>query len=227
MKLLKEKIIPIFPTPIYVNIMRGKELSTLDMEYIKIEGEKKNYQRMQKTEESNPYVYAVPPSEESNPYDTHFFDTKLNNLKEFIEQNIDIYVKEVINPKDKDLNFYITQSWVNVLKPGEGLTMHYHSNSLISGVFYVSVEEGDALIFYDQNLRPVDTIEIEPETHNYWNNRQTDFFIENNLLLLFPSRMKHSTKDNPKRTTDRISIAFNVFVKGTIGNTHGLNELII
>jgi len=209
----REEILSIFPTPVYI-IKREKELSTSDMEYIKIEGEKKNYQRTQKTEESN-------------LYDTHFFDTKLNSLKEFIEQNIATYVNEVITPKNKELDFYITQSWVNVLKPGEALSIHYHANSLISGVFYVSVANGDALTIYDRNVRALDTIEIEPEKWHLWNDKQMDLNVENNVLILFPSRMMHSTRQNPERTTDRISIAFNVFVKGALGEEYHLNKLII
>ena len=32
---------------------------------------------------------------------TYIFDTKLKNLKEFCEKHIKIYVREIINPKDK------------------------------------------------------------------------------------------------------------------------------
>jgi uncharacterized protein (TIGR02466 family) len=212
-KMNSQTIYNIFPTPVYV-IKREKELSTSDMECIRIEGEKKNYQRTNKTEKYD-----------SNPYDTHFFDTKLNSLKVFIEQNINTYVSEVITPKNKELDFYITQSWVNVLKPGENLNTHHHANSLISGSFYVSVAKGDAITFTRPSLELHNAIVVTPEKFHTWNDTQMDFMAENNLLLLWPSRMMHSTRDNPERTTDRISIAFNVFVRGVLGEADHLNEL--
>ena len=198
---------------LFGKLKREKELSTSDMEYIKIEGEKCLLPLLKGTME-----------DKGKAYDTHFFDTKLPSLKEFIEQNIATYVNKVITPKNKELDFYITQSWINVLKPGEGFKEHYHANSLISGVFYVSVTKGDALTFYDQNIR---TIDIEAEKSNSWNYKQIYFEVENNALILFPSRMMHATKTNPERTADRISIAFNVFVKGKLGKNDLLDELTI
>ena len=222
---MNRKLIGIFPTPVYI-AKYEKELSTSDMEYIKAEGEKENYHRNKKDGlgvVADDRIEQAP----SQDYDTYFFDTKLNSLKEFIKQNITIYVEEVITPKNKELEFYITQSWVNVLKPGENLSIHYHANSLISGVFYVSVTEGDALTFYGTNARALDSIEIYPEKWHHWNDKQMDLSIENNTLVLFPSRLMHNTKKNTGSTTDRISISFNVFVKGNIGAKGYLNELTI
>ena len=38
--------------------------------------------------------------------------------------------------------------------------------------------------------------------------------------------MGHSVEPNNKATTDRISLAFNTFVKGTLGSRENLTELI-
>ena len=61
--------------------------------------------------------------------DTYLFDTKLKNLKEFCEQHIKNYVMEITVPKNEELDFYITQSWLNVVKPGGSIRQHNHENS--------------------------------------------------------------------------------------------------
>jgi len=158
--------------------------------------------------------------------DTYIFDTKLKNLKEFIEQHIKNYVKEIINPK-KELDFYITQSWLNVIKPGGNVQQHSHANSIISGVFYISTGEGDKITFTDPNIKLKEMIKFKNEEYNLWNSTYWSLPSKNNELMLFPSWLNHQVIPNEKATTDRISISFNTFVKGTLGFRKELTELIL
>jgi len=157
---------------------------------------------------------------------TYIFDTKLKNLKEFCEQQIKIYVKEIINPKE-ELDFYITQSWLNVVEPGGSIKSHYHSNSIISGAYYVSTEEGDNIAFYDRNNKAKEVIKFESKESNVWNSGTCVFPVNNNKLLLFPSWLDHAVEPNEKATTDRISISFNTFARGIFGEEKTFNELIL
>ena len=210
------KVIDIFPTPIYAT-KRETELTSSEMEDIKdlIEKEKR---REKKSLEENKLIKRTEDG-------TYIFDTKLDSLKKFCEEHIDTYVNEVISPKNSELDFYITQSWLNALSPGGIHPIHYHSNSLISGIFYVSTVEGDAIQFYDINTSVKDRTKIESGKTNLWNVSQQNLDIGNNVLLLFPSWIGHGVKQNASTTTDRISISFNVFVKGTIGEYHTLDNL--
>jgi len=157
---------------------------------------------------------------------THIFDSKLKNLKEFCEHHIKIYVKEVLNPKE-ELDFYITQSWLNVVEPGGNILNHHHSNSIISGTFYVATEEDDGIKFEDPNFKTKNLIRFEPKEFNIWNSTYWTLFSKNNELMLFPSWLEHQVISNEKATTNRISISFNTFVKGTFGAASSLNELIL
>ena len=203
------KIVNIFPTPIYV-AKREIDATTFELEDIKSIIEKA----------SVPTGYII-----SSRKDTHIFDTKLNSLKEFCELHINIYVNEIISPKNTELDFYITQSWLNIVHPGESHPIHCHTNSIISGIFYVSTVEGDAIQLYDINTSVKDRTKIESGKTNLWNVSQQNLDIGNNVLLLFPSWIGHGVKQNASTTTDRISISFNVFVKGTIGEYHTLDNL--
>ena len=53
------------------------------------------------------------------------------------------------------------------------------------------------------------------------------YAIKNNYLILFPSWLTHSVKPNKEATIDRISLAFNTFVKGNLGKRENLNHLIL
>ena len=158
--------------------------------------------------------------------DSYIFNTKLKKIKEFCEQHIKIYVKEIIKPKE-ELDFYITQSWLNVTKPGESHHQHYHSNSIISGVFYIAAIENDQIVFDDPFGRFKNIIGIPVKEYNIWNSNIWYFPVVTNQLLLFPSWLTHSVEQNKKQTTNRISISFNTFVKGTIGEADKSTELIL
>jgi len=212
------KIEGLFPTPLYM-AKRDSNLDSTEKKELEdiIENKKKeNYRNRNERLEEN---------SEEKISETYIFNTKLGSLKKFCEQHIDTYVNEVINPKNTKLDFYITQSWLNALKPDGTHPVHSHSNSLISGIFYVSTIEGDAIQFYDTNTDVKNVISIEPEEANFWNTEIQNLNIANNHLLLFPSYLGHSVNWNASTTTIRISIAFNVFVKGSIGVTCDLNKL--
>ena len=158
--------------------------------------------------------------------DSYLFDTKLKNLKKFCEQHIENYVEQVINPI-QELDFYITQSWLNVVEPGGSIHRHWHANSIISGSFYILTEEDDRIVFTDPNKAVKGILKLDQKEYNVWNSQTWFFPVENNLLFLFPSWLEHEVAPNEKATTNRISLAFNVFAKGNFGRTMNLNELIL
>ena len=160
----------------------------------------------------------------SNSINSYIFNSKLKNLKQFCEQHIKLYVKEIMCPKE-ELDFYITQSWINITKPDEFHHEHFHTNSIISGVFYISTEEDDAITFSNPNIKTKGLISLGQKEFNLWNSDVWFLPSITNELILFPSWLDHEVKPNKNATTDRISISFNTFVKGTLGERTELNEL--
>jgi len=201
----------LFPIPVYV-VKRDTNLSP------------KEEKEIRKIEREGMYKNAG----NSNSNNNYIFNNNdnLKNLKQFCEQQIKIYVKEVIVPK-VELDFYITQSWLNVTKPGEFHHEHSHPNSIISGVFYISTEEDDKITFTDPNRKIKEKILFEQKEFNLWNSITWFFPVKNNELVLFPSWLDHKVDINENATTDRISISFNIFVKGHLGIRQDLTELIL
>ena len=162
----------------------------------------------------------------STSNNSDIFNGKFKKLKQFCEQQLKIYVEQVIVPKE-EIDFYITQSWLNITKPGEFHHDHNHQNSIISGVFYISTEEDDNITFSDPNAKLRELIKFEQKEFNPFNSSTWFFPSITNELMLFPSWLSHGVEVNEKATTDRISLSFNTFVRGTLGSREDLTELVL
>ena len=103
---------------------------------------------------------------------------------------------------------------------------HRHSNSFISGVFYVDVDDSyDQISFINSFLADRDLVIGKCKT-NCFNSDEWDYPVKTGHLVLFPSYQYHFVKPL-KGNKNRISLAFNVMPCGTLGQAHDLNELRI
>ena len=155
---------------------------------------------------------------------SYIFDTKLKKIKEFCEEHIKAYAREIVSPKE-ELDFYITQSWLNLTKPGQCHQMHSHANSIISGAFYIQTDVGQIIECYNKSTNHNPTMMVDRSPTDW--NSNICFNVTNNQLLLFPSWLVHGVPPNEHQTKNVISISFNTFVKGTLGDRKYLDELIL
>ena len=153
------------------------------------------------------------------------FDSNFSDILEFCNTAIGRYVDEILSPV-VDLEFFITQSWVNVTRNGESHQMHCHQNSIISGVYYHQTIEGDSIVFFDPNESVKDRIQILPKDANLFNSNERILSIKDGDLVLFPSYLEHQV-DRNETDKERISLAFNVFARGLFGGRKILTELKI
>jgi len=149
---------------------------------------------------------------------------ELKNIKTFIETGIKTYVDAILSPLNQELNFYITQSWTNYTQPGNHHHKHTHPNSLISGCLYINADKDkDTITFYNTSYH---RISIPVKNFNPYNSPSWWIPVETGQLILFNSSVEHMV-ENTKSNDERISIAFNVFVKGHLGDDQGLFGLTI
>lgn len=147
---------------------------------------------------------------------------ELKNLKTFVFKCVDEYFKEIYRPLF-EVNLRVTQSWTNYTNKNQYHHKHRHSNSFVSGVFYIETDEKDKIIFYksiDQSLR------ITSKEHTPHNSESWWFEAKQKTLLLFPSNLEHMVEAKKTEGT-RISLSFNTFPVGTVGDKVALNEAII
>jgi len=149
-------------------------------------------------------------------------DERLANLKQFFTNETYNYFKNFYNPEN-EIEFYITQSWLNMTNTNEFHHAHTHSNSVMSGVFYLEVDEDmDSITFHNSK----DSFNFYIPSNNWFMYfaKTWSFKIKKNTLILFPSTLMHSV-DNVQADKQRISLAYNTFIKGTLGSYDSLSEL--
>jgi len=196
----------IFPTPVYISKLDRKltlkELSFIDKIKLDLHNNEGN-----KTSNDN-YVLN---------------NKSFKNLKEDLDLRVQDYFNKVLSTTDA-VTPYITQSWLNYTETNQYHHKHEHPNSLVSGVFYVNCnEEFDKIKFFNHTYKA-----IKPEVKNWnlYNSESWWFSVKTGDVILFPSSLTHMVETKEGDNT-RISLAFNVFVKGTIGSNKLLTELVL
>ena len=160
---------------------------------------------------------------ENRDYDNRW-QTKSANLhkqkefKEFTELVISTS-KEILDKLKYDVeDIVITDMWANVLKSGENHPAHTHSNNFLSGVYYLHSSQGASIMFRDP--RPAaDVITPRKKETNVTNASLLRYASKQNRAIFFPSWLQHWVEPN-KSTNNRISIAWNIQVKGQVGEHH-------
>ena len=147
----------------------------------------------------------------------------LKNLKKDLHKKVIDYFNEVVCTSNSIIP-YITQSWLNYTEPGQFHHRHEHSNSYVSGVFYVSADkEVDRIRFYKTAH---EEIQLAVSKYNLFNATTWQYPVQTGDVLLFPAYLTHGV-EKKKGTNIRITLSFNVFFKGKIGNNKKLTELVI
>tara|TARA_R100000544_G_C2210739_1_gene51773 strand:+ start:65 stop:673 length:609 start_codon:yes stop_codon:yes gene_type:complete len=194
----------IFPVPIYKTNIKDIILEK-DLDYVK------NKQQVSYKNEGN-YTSR----------DNYILkDKQFKNINNSLMFHVNNYFKEIISASDR-VKPYTTQSWLNFTIEDQFHHQHSHTNSILSGVLYISADKKhDAINFYKLHK---DQIELKPRKFNLYNSGSWKFTVETGDLFLFPSTLEHSVVKKQGKNL-RISLAFNVFVKGSLGSARDLNEL--
>jgi uncharacterized protein (TIGR02466 family) len=133
--------------------------------------------------------------------------TIISNLRKLIYNHIDIYSKNFkLNKKLK-----LDNLWININGYKDLNLPHIHPNSILSGVFYVKVPKNSGKIRFENPC--LDLMESVYQNsiieYNSINSATWSLEPDENLLILFPSFLKHSVLPNMNKKEKRISISFN------------------
>jgi uncharacterized protein (TIGR02466 family) len=194
----------IFPTPIYFSKL-NREFTNKELLFI---------------DKTKLDVYNNEGNKTSN--DNYILNNKaFKDLKEELDLRVKDYFDKIICSAN-NITPYITQSWLNYTETNQYHHKHAHPNSLVSGVFYINCDEKfDKIKFFDENYK---TIQPEIKEFNIWNSTSWWFSVKTGDVILFPSSLTHMVETKEGDNT-RISLAFNVFIKGKVGNNKNLTEL--
>ena len=197
----------IFPTPIYMSKL-DRVLTSLELKFV-YKNKKDFYKNDGNITSNNNYILNEKP---------------FANIKKELDLRVKDYFEKVISSTDA-VTPYITQSWLNYTETNQFHHKHAHPNSLVSGVFYINCDEKfDKIKFYKNDI--YQTIKPQIKDWNLWNSETWWFSVNTGDVILFPSSLTHMVETKQGYNT-RISLAFNIFIKGTIGINKELTELIL
>ena len=196
----------LFPNPVYFSKLERslteKELRTIN------EYKKKAYKNVGNTNSSDTYVLE---------------NKTLKNLKKDLNKMVIDYFNKIVCT-DNSIVPYITQSWLNYTKNKQFHHTHSHANSYVSGVFYINADKKvDKIKFYKDNNS---LFKLKTTKFNIFNSDSWWYSIKTGDVILFPSSLRHGVNKKEGKNI-RISLSFNVFLKGTIGNKFKKTELVI
>jgi len=120
-------------------------------------------------------------------------------------------------------DFAITNCWANTNPKGESHRIHSHPNNYLSGVYYVRAPEkcGD-IVFFDP--RPQSIVLLPQVTERTpFNSSKHRITAREGTLLVFHSWFQHLVETN-ESDEERISISFNIMLRGTVGYESGEAE---
>ena len=203
--MIQSTIHSIFPTPVYFSEL-NRELTKKEL--LEVDNLKKDSHNNEGNITSN------------NNY--------VLNLKEFkdIKNEIDLRIKDYFEKvicSSNNLKPYITQSWLNYTDKNEYHHRHAHPNSFVSGILYINCnKEYDKIKYFKSD--DYQTIKPEIKKYNLYNYDNWWFSVKTGDIVLFPSSLVHMV-ETKKGDNTRISLSFNIFVKGTIGTNDKLTEL--
>jgi uncharacterized protein (TIGR02466 family) len=143
----------------------------------------------------------------------------MSNLKSDIENHCERFVRKYLNVKG-NAQFYLQNSWCNIHGPNEHSQIHYHGNSLLSGVYYPILPDNSGHIAFHKGSIYTNifhhSIRFEYEEHNNLNVEQYVLNLKEGTIIIFPSHLDHSVQKN-NSNEKRYSLAFNFYVRGKFG----------
>jgi uncharacterized protein (TIGR02466 family) len=152
-----------------------------------------------------------------DPRDAEILDhTRLKNLKHTIVSQANAYYHDILGFKEE---LYLSDSWLNVCEPGGFQPDHYHTNAVVSGTYYVVInDQHPKLEFRNPRLT---NAPVSPEIRcdaDHITAYNSGFMSVGNLIngsvLYWPSYLVHGYSQN-NSDTNRISISFNLNIRSS------------
>ena len=128
-------------------------------------------------------------------------DSYILNRRSFLilKKEIDLFIEDYFSKiifAPKGVSPYITQSWLNYTEINEHHHPHHHQNAYLSGILYIAADKDHDNVTFGRN--------------------------DYNQISISPTKGNVTMK---KGKNSRISLSFNVFLKGNLGEVDNLNEL--
>ena len=134
--------------------------------------------------------------------------------------------KHILNEQGYMGEIEITNMWGNILRPQSqrAHAPHTHSNNFLSGVFYLKTSSDTSPIQFFDPRPQSNVLKPRKKEFNLLNSDMAQFNSETGYGVVFPSWLQHWV---PETKDERISIAWNVIVRGEYGEPNTLQNATI
>ena len=138
-------------------------------------------------------------------------------IKKILLDHFISFSSEVLGLK---CNFEISTSWLTKCEKGESSPLHAHANCFWSGIYYYGEKycESSLLVFENPLINYIRDygFTVHPEVSTPYNKMEEMIMPKKNMLVLFPSYLKHKILTHDSHIT-RYSLAFNIVPVGNYG----------
>lgn len=202
------KVLDVFPTPIYrESYDKNEELKQQIFSMMEGADVVKN------TISDNLYHF------DNSRGDSFLYREDFLSLKNWLEDECTKFVKDVMGYELLE-KMIVTDSWLNICNTDGEQYPHYHTNSYISGTYYVNYEEGHAPLFFrhvdGSTHSPTQSISLQADKKKFGKyNSDVIVYPEEGEVLMWPSHITHGYGGNQK--DHRISISMN-FMPSIVSN---------
>jgi len=115
----------------------------------------------------------------------------------------------------------ITSMWINLCEPHSTHPPHTHSNNLFSGVWYPCENINTSKIQFFDPRPQANQLTPKRKTTNVNNSGIMGFTSKKDCMYMFPAWLSHWVPPTPNK---RISISFNVILRGEYGEENTLQN---
>jgi uncharacterized protein (TIGR02466 family) len=145
-------------------------------------------------------------------------DASFSGLKSKIDMHMNHFFYNVLG-YDECMYPEMTTSWLVKSMHGQSSSLHVHANAIFSGVLYLYAPKNCGNISFslkeydDRNV--INAIQPPVKFRTQYNIGEYSITPKNGLLLIFAASLRHRVMTNQSKE-NRLSIAFNYFLKGKI-----------
>ena len=153
--------------------------------------------------------------------------SKNNNLQK--ENIFNPFVKQIYSVTKGICQIYeyecnkidITSMWINISEPHAAHPPHTHSNNVFSGVWYPCENINTSDIQFFDPRPQANQLTPKRKTPNKNNSGLMSFNSNKDTMYMFPAWLSHWVPPTPNK---RISISFNVILRGKYGEENTLQN---
>ena len=158
----------------------------------------------------------------NNPSQSHPFQHKNPVYEPLCDKVIELCKKYLTDASYLYDRLEITGMWSNIIGEGQYHPPHTHSNNILSGVYYPQSDNNAKIHFLDP--RPQAGVLIPKIKYNTANKSSLlQYPSQTNQMLIFPSWLQHYVESSTSGES-RHSVAWNVMLRGLVGDPHQLQS---